>query len=583
MADLSTLATAIEGLRLDVQKAGQDQIQSIDRIGETFQDLSVFTDGLLSGLEELKESLGSSLDMSSSSDAVVAELQALREALTGGDALADAQQTEREREQQSNSAIQQEIQQPSVQPSKGIGKKLLIGGAIAAGVAGIIGSISALLDFDADEVKRKIVVLLSIKDEVADGSLLKMLGEAGTFALAMAGIGAGLAAFGAGSAIAGGGMALADWTSGEDWAQSIKDSVVTLLSIKDELGGNLKMIMDGGAFMLAMAGVGLGLAAFGAGAFAGGAGLGFADWAGGDDWAQSIKDSVITLLSIKDELGGNIEMLADGGAFMLTMAGIGLGLAAFAIGKGAAGVADAVHMFSEGDFADNIVKEVKTLLSIMDDENISVEKANEFNSVLGSIAGGLAKFAGGKFLDALAGAGAGILNFISGNDSPIEAMTKIADKADDLTKGADALERIRQALSGLGGLKFDGSDFNISDLTDDLMKSIPALEVAINGGTVGEGFFTSGTEIKGLASPDIDYATATKRIAEIQMALNAQVPITASPTDVSTQVTPQSNQSTGGGVAVNNVVAPVTNNSAPTTMISQRNQHTQPDMDALMF
>ena len=36
------------------------------------------------------------------------------------------------------------------------------------------------------------------------------------------------------------------------------------------------------------------------------------------------------------------------------------------------------------------------------------------------------------------------------------------------------------------------------------------------GGTVGEGFFTSGTQIKGLASADVDFDTATSRIGELE-------------------------------------------------------------------
>ena len=42
-------------------------------------------------------------------------------------------------------------------------------------------------------------------------------------------------------------------------------------------------------------------------------------------------------------------MLMDGGAFMLTMAGIGLGLAAFGIGSAAAGLGEAVAKFMSGD------------------------------------------------------------------------------------------------------------------------------------------------------------------------------------------------------------------------------------------
>ena len=345
--------------------------------------------------------------------------------------------------------------------------------------------------------------------------------DGGAFMLAMGGIGLGLAAFGIGSAVAGGGMALADWTTGGDWAQSVKDSVITLLSIKDALGGNVDMLMDGGAFMLAMTGVGLGLAAFGAGAFIGGGGLGFAEWAGGENWSQAIKDHVITLLSIKDALGGNLDMLMDGGAFMLTMAGIGAGLAAFGIGSAAAGLGEAVAKFMSGDnWSETVVEHVKTLASVTDEVN--PEKAEQFSDTMGTMAAGLLKFSGGNFLSSIMDAGAALMNFLTGNESPIDQMMRVADNEEKLTKGADALDRIRDALGGLSSLNFDGSDLGLQEFAEDLMKSIPAIESAIMGGKIEGGmFFGDDVEFKGLASPDIDFESAIARIAALRQALGA--------------------------------------------------------------
>ena len=151
-----------------------------------------------------------------------------------------------------------------------------MGAALVGGVAALLATFSGLLDFDADKLVGKIKTLMSLKDEVADGSLLKLLAEGGVLIAVLGGIGLALGAFGVGAAVAGGGMAFADWANdGKDWSQAIVDHVVTLLSIKDQLGGNLEMLKDGFAFTLAMTGVGLGLAAFGAGAFVGGAGIGF--------------------------------------------------------------------------------------------------------------------------------------------------------------------------------------------------------------------------------------------------------------------------------------------------------------------
>ena len=95
--------------------------------------------------------------------------------------------------------------------------------------------------------------------------VLKMLGD-GTFALALGGIGFGLAIFGVGSAVGWRCKALADWTGGENWSSKIKQNVVTLMSIKDALDTNLDFLASGGTFALAMTGVGAGLAVFGIGA-----------------------------------------------------------------------------------------------------------------------------------------------------------------------------------------------------------------------------------------------------------------------------------------------------------------------------
>ena len=92
------------------------------------------------------------------------------------------------------------------------------------------------------------------------------------------------------------------------------------MSIPDSVGGNLEMLKDGGALTLALTGLGIGLAAFAIGS---GASAGVAMFTDGSNFAATIKEQVVELLSIKDELGGNTKMLADGGAFFLAMTGIG--------------------------------------------------------------------------------------------------------------------------------------------------------------------------------------------------------------------------------------------------------------------
>ena len=83
------------------------------------------------------------------------------------------------------------------------------------------------------------------------------------------------------------------------FAENIKTNVLTLLSIKDELGGNLAMLPMVEAFGLAMTGIGLGLIAFGIGSIL--------NSFTADDFGASVKENVLQLLSIPDEVDGDIE------------------------------------------------------------------------------------------------------------------------------------------------------------------------------------------------------------------------------------------------------------------------------------
>ena len=443
--------------------------------------------------------------------------------------------------------------------------------AIGEGASAVGGGMSETLDYFtggnwAESIKQNVLTLLSIGD--AAGGNLSFLTDAAFFAAAMAGLGLGLFFFAIGeaSSAVGGGMGEAlDTFSGGNWAETIKQNVLTLLSIKDEAGGNLSMFIDSAVFAAAMAGIGLGLVAFAVGGVAGAAAAGAGeavDKFTGGNWAEQIKQNVITLLSIKDSLGGNWEMLKSGGAFFLTMSGIGAGLAAFAFGSGAAGVAEAVNKFaSEEDMADRIVRQVKTLLTLTEEGAVAEEKANIFSRVMGTISSGLMKFAGGKFVAGLADAGTAFLNFLSGSESPIQEMLNVADRAADIFAGADAIDKVGDALNKISGLKFDGSNINMTDFANDLMRAIPAIETAIMGGVVGEGFFSSGTTIKGLASPDIKFEQATKRIKELQMAINPNAMTATTGAEIDVRSSEVATAAAAPSVTDNTTTTAITNNT----------------------
>ena len=189
----------------------------------------------------------------------------------------------------------------------GIGAGAFLAGAgILAGGAGYL--LNAMNDLDGDNIKHQVLTLLSIGDEFQGGNW-EFLKKGGAFLLAMTGLGLGLAIFGIGSSIAGMGDALNQFANAT-WADSIKANVVTLLSISDAMGGNWNMLADSAVFLAAMTGVGLGLAVFGIGGAVAGMSDALTNFANAS-WAESIKQNVVTLLSIKDELGGNWNMLAD--------------------------------------------------------------------------------------------------------------------------------------------------------------------------------------------------------------------------------------------------------------------------------
>ena len=60
---------------------------------------------------------------------------------------------------------------------------------------------------------------------------------------------------------------------------------------------------------------------------------------------------------------------------------------------------------------------------------------------------GMLIFSGSNFLTGLLDGAAGIMNFFTGGKSPIQEMLGVADREADLNKGADALDRIRGALT----------------------------------------------------------------------------------------------------------------------------------------
>lgn len=228
-------------------------------------------------------------------------------------------------------------------------------------------------------------------------------------------IGGGALLAGAGLLAGGAGM-LIDSLNDMD-AEAIKEKVKTLLSIKDDVGGAGNFFLQGGAFLAAMTGIGLGLAVFSVGSTVAGMSQGLLDYFGQGNFAEGIKQNVITLMSISGELGGALSFIGESAAFLLAMTGIAGGLAVFGLGSAVGGISSALDLFTGGSFADGIKTNVLTLLSISD------------------AMGGVGAFLGesATFLLAMTGIGAGLAVFGAGS-----AIAGIASAMELFQSGAFA-------------------------------------------------------------------------------------------------------------------------------------------------
>ena len=409
-------------------------------------------------------------------------------------------------------------------------------GGLAGGLAGLgkfaaiagIAGLAAMQFLDGEKIAKNVTAILSIGERYKENTVSQLFSD-GAVVLALKGLGVGLLVFSAGGAAAAGVDALDKATmekyeSSTGWAENIKKNVVTLLSIKDELGGNWEMLKDQGAFFLAMTGVGLGLAAFGTGAvIAGGTDMLAEYFTDGDNWAQTVVNNVKTLLSIADL--PNVGY--DTAGFIAVMGGLSAGLLAFTTAGGVSSVMDALSDFiapGEGrqNWAQNIKDKATTLLSLVSDAP-ALQNARDFSSAMGSISIGLGKFAGANFVTGISNAVLAIGKFF-GVDSAFDQIMQIANNADDLEKGAKAVDSLTGSIDKLGKLKFRGDRINMKEFALDLADSIKVIETALEGGTFDASWLPfDGKTIKGLNSPEIDYATAIRNIENLRAALRVGV------------------------------------------------------------
>ncbi len=345
------------------------------------------------------------------------------------------------------------------------------GAGIGVALLGAATFAEKIANLDGKKIKDNIVEIMSIPESVGGG--LEMLKDGGALTLALTGLGIGLAAFAIGSGASAG---VAMFTDGSNFATTIKEQVVELLSIKDELGGNVAMLADGGAFYLAMLGIGLGLAIFGAGSAIAGVSDCLKTFTGTGNFAENIKSQVVTLMSISDELGGAASFIGGSAAFLLAMTGIGLGLAVFGIGSGVAGLTSALADFTTGGFAQSIKDSVITLLSISDElggaANL-IGKAGTFYLAMSGIGLGLAVFGLGA---GIAGLGTAISDFSTGGFAQtivdnVMTLLSISDKLGGATEFIGDSATFLLAMTGIGaGLAAFGAGQGIGSFIEGVGK-----------------------------------------------------------------------------------------------------------------
>jgi len=420
-------------------------------------------------------------------------------------------------------------------------------GLKSMGIAALFGAgataLLSFLDLDVKKIKENVVELLSIQDEF-EGGAGEFFKKSGLFFVTMTGIGIGLAAFGIGA----GAVALSQFLAPDDWAQRVVDNVTTLLGISKLFDGFGDALSKGGSFYVAMTGIGAGLAVFGAGSAVAGVLTMFQD----PNWSQTIVDNVATLLSISSLPG--IGM--DTAIFTTVMAGIAAGLVAFAIGKAGNATGDAISKFT-GNFAENIVKDVKTLLGMLDDDNINVEQSNKFVKVMANLGLGLGAFALAKGMNALADIGTAISGFLTGQGSPIKQLLNLAGSVGDLERVGGALEKISTSLSSFANIRINTDDMDLEKLIMKLGKTLPNLEVLANGGELdGSGFFRD-IKIKGLLSPDLKLDEMVDAINKVNQVLGFQPQMQAAAVNVGSVDVAESQRGVG---VTNNIqtIAPVT-------------------------
>ena len=135
---------------------------------------------------------------------------------------------------------------------------------------------------------------------------------------------------------------------------------------------------------------------------------------------------------------------------------------------------------------------------------------------------GLAVFAGTDVASKLVDSAANVIAWFVGGEGAFDKLMQLADNADRLEIGANALDRLAISIGRIGALKLKGDEIGIDKFAADLAKAANIIPVAIDGGSYDPSF-KIGDQInvaKGLASADIGWVDAIKNITTLRKALS---------------------------------------------------------------
>ncbi len=370
-------------------------------------------------------------------------------------------------------------------------------------------------------------------------------GNAKSLAMSMAGISAGIGGFL-------GGLVLTD--VGLDWITSITGadgsalisafqmfndsmsalsptSILALGSIMAAAAALPKMSPS--SFAKNMTGIGAGIGGFMAGLSAGDVGI---EWinsipaGSGEGLVSSFKifnDAIMALSPTAMAALGVLMAAAGplGGSVATGLPLIGVGLAGFMTALAGADTAiTALSSMTDGEPGEGL----KSLFTNIFE---GIGAAKELNGVdlltlgpgLVSVATGLAAFGVGSIISGLGQAAAAIISFFTG-ESAFDQIMKIADNADDLVKGGEALDKIAAALNRFASIKISEIDLDFTEFAKNLGQAIPFLDKLANGGTVeGSGsWWGLGEDInfpKGLLDPSLKLTEMADAISKVNFVL----------------------------------------------------------------